>query len=160
MTVRKPNLSSEQMLFQVSAFSAAKLSLVAAARLWDGFEMFSKEDGNFLVYSLADIDCAMDVIGRFVPIDLPGYDSDVVARVSVSEFDPQGMAAEDDRYAMPWVTMPRRVSPGARRKRRTSVVPRRWRTSSATVLIPLGIELIRIWPRNQCPAAYILIREV
>lgn len=141
MTVRKPNLSSEQMLFQVSAFSAAKLSLVAAARLWDGFEMFSKEDGNFLVYSLADIDCAMDVIGRFVPIDLPGYDSDVVARVSVSEFDPQGMAAEDDRYAMPWV-------------------PRRWRTSSATVLIPLGIELIRIWPRNQCPAAYILIREV
>ena len=80
MTVRKPNLASEQMLFQVSAFSAAKLSLVAAARLWDGFEMFSKEDGNFLVYSLADIDCAMDVIGRLVPIDLPGYDSDVVKR--------------------------------------------------------------------------------
>ena len=97
MNVRKRNLSSEQMLFQVSAFSAAKLSLVAAARLWDGFGMFSKEDGNFLVYSLADIDCAMDVIGRFVPIDLPGCDFDVVARVSVSEFDSQGMAAEDDR---------------------------------------------------------------
>jgi hypothetical protein len=112
VNVRKRNLSSEQMLFQVSAFSAAKLSLVAAARLWDGFGMFSKEDGNFLVYSLADIDCAMDMIGRFVPIDLPGCDFDVVARVSVSEFDPQGIAAEDDRYAMAWVTMPRRAHAG------------------------------------------------
>jgi hypothetical protein len=41
VNVRKRNLSSEQMLFQVSAFSAAKVSLAAAAaRLWDGFGMF------------------------------------------------------------------------------------------------------------------------
>jgi hypothetical protein len=160
VNVRKRNLSSEQMLFQVSAFSAAKLSLVAAARLRDGFGMFSKEDGNFIVYSLADIDCAMDVIGRFVPIDLPGCDFDVVARVSVSEFDPRAspLRKTDTRWHGSRCHVV--LTPGARRKRRTSVVPRRWRISSATVWIPLGIELIRTWPRNQCPAVYILIREV
>jgi hypothetical protein len=34
--------------------------------------MFEKEDGNFLVDSLADIHCTMDVIGRLVPINLSG----------------------------------------------------------------------------------------
>jgi hypothetical protein len=34
--------------------------------------MFEKEDRNFLVDSLADIDSAMDVIGRLVPINLSG----------------------------------------------------------------------------------------
>jgi len=34
--------------------------------------MFEKEDGNFLVDSLADIHSAMDVIGWLVPINLSG----------------------------------------------------------------------------------------
>jgi hypothetical protein len=74
--------------------------------------MFEKEDGNFLVDSLADIHCTMDVIGRLVPINLSRCESDVVARVSVTVLDPQGIAAEDDRYAMAWVTVPRRALAG------------------------------------------------
>ena len=68
--------------------------------------MFEKEDGNFLVDSLADIHCTMDVIGRLVPINLSGREFDMVARGSVTVLDFQGIAAEDDRNAMAWVTVP------------------------------------------------------
>ena len=58
--------------------------------------MFEKEDGNFLVDSLADIHCTMDVIGRLVPINLSRREFDMMARGSVTVLDPQGIAAEDD----------------------------------------------------------------
>jgi len=74
--------------------------------------MFEKEDGNFLVNSLADIHCPMDVIGWLVPINLSGREFDVVARLCVTVFDPQGIAAEDDRYAMARVTVPRSALAG------------------------------------------------
>jgi hypothetical protein len=81
-------------------------------RLRDGIGMFEKEDSNFLVDSLADIHCTMDAIGRFVPINLSGCEFDVVARSSVTIFESQRIAAEDDRYAMARITVPRRALAG------------------------------------------------
>ena len=39
-----------------------------------------KENHDLFVCLLTDIDCAMDAIGRFIPIDLPWCQFDVVAR--------------------------------------------------------------------------------
>ena len=93
---------------------------LSAVRLGDGIGMFEKEDGNFLVDSLADIHCTMDAIGRLVPIHLSRCEADLVARASVTVFDLQRIAAEDDRYAMARVAMPGR---GRRRVRDASVDP-------------------------------------
>jgi hypothetical protein len=64
-------------------------------------------DRNFLECLLPGIDCAVDTIGRFDPIDLAGAQLGVNGRASVTKFHRQGVAAEHHRYSMPRVAMPR-----------------------------------------------------
>src|SRR5580704_8276167 len=64
-------------------------------------------DRNFLECLRPSIDGAVDTIGRFDPIDLAGAQLGVNGRASVTKFHRQGVAAEDNRYAMPGVAVPR-----------------------------------------------------
>jgi hypothetical protein len=69
--------------------------------------MPEKVDRDFLEYLFAGIDGAVGTIGRFDPIDLSGRQLCANGRASVAKFDRQGVATENDGYAMPGVAVPR-----------------------------------------------------
>ncbi len=68
--------------------------------------MVEKEDCDFLVELFTDIDTAVKALGRLVPIDLPRSNLDPLALTPIAIFDGEGIAVQDHRDPMIWITMP------------------------------------------------------
>jgi hypothetical protein len=77
------------------------------ARLSHGIGPVEKKDGDLLVRLLADIDPAVNTVGRLIPACFPGGDLESMALTTNAVFDREGIATQDHRYPMKWVAVPR-----------------------------------------------------
>jgi hypothetical protein len=82
-----------------------------------------QEDSDLLIRLASDVHCTMNSLGWIFPLDLTRRDFDALALPSITVLNREEIAAQDHRNAVKWIAMPRIASPGARRRRRTIVVP-------------------------------------
>ena len=68
--------------------------------------MVEKEDRDLLVGSIADVDAAVNSVGRLVPVRLPGCDLESSALTAIPVFDRESLALQDDGHPMEWVAVP------------------------------------------------------
>jgi hypothetical protein len=67
------------------------------ARLSHGIEPVEKKDGDLLVRLLADIDPAVNTVGRLIPACFPRGDLESIALTTIAVFDREGIATQDHR---------------------------------------------------------------
>ncbi len=80
---------------------------LAIRRLRNGAGPIQEEDSDLFVGDAADVHRAMNSVHRFIPVNLPRRDRDVIAGTLVPVFDDECVTAEDYGDSMEGIPVPR-----------------------------------------------------
>src|SRR5262249_19548636 len=86
--------------------SAPASTRAVGARLWNSIRMVEKEDGDFLVWTLSDIDSAGNAVRLLIPPHLYRLDRETLIISAVLVFDGENIPAQDNRHAVERVAVP------------------------------------------------------